>query len=215
MNKEKPFREQAERLRKRVDKKEHIAEQPTNDGALPPRSKVHHQKKKKTKWKLKYPLIRLLALFFILLPIVSFSLYTINENNKSITEPVINDQENIETVDVEDDTEVNDLTENKERDRQGNEQSGEMEVPSVNNEKSSTPSVNDKNASNDKVESNVNESKDSEGKMIYHKVQPNETLFRIAMKYYHSQSGIETIKQVNGIQGNEIRVGETLKIPIN
>ncbi len=43
---------------------------------LPPRSRVHHQKQKKNKWKLKYPVIRLLALFFILLPITIFSIYS-------------------------------------------------------------------------------------------------------------------------------------------
>ena len=37
---------------------------------LPPRSRIHHQKQKKNKWKLKYPVIRLLVLFFILFPLL-------------------------------------------------------------------------------------------------------------------------------------------------
>lgn len=53
-----------------------------------------------------------------------------------------------------------------------------------------------------------------EGKTVYHTVQPGETLFRIAMKYYQSQAGIEKIRQANGISGNEISVGQKLKVPL-
>ena len=52
------------------------------------------------------------------------------------------------------------------------------------------------------------------GKWVYHTVQPGETLYRIAMKYYKSQSGIEKIREANGIQGNEISSGQTLKVPL-
>lgn len=41
-------------------------------------------KKKKSKWKIKYPVIRLLALFFILLPITIFSIYQYVSSDKSI-----------------------------------------------------------------------------------------------------------------------------------
>ncbi len=99
MNKEEPLRDQAERLRKRIAKKDSSLPEVDAEGALPPRSRVHQHKKKRTRWRLKYPIIRLLALFFILLPIVCFSLYTINENNKKgETEPVSTEQENYETV---------------------------------------------------------------------------------------------------------------------
>lgn len=214
MNREEPIRDQAERLRKRIEK----IENPNNEQQseiLPPRSKVHQQKKKKTKFKLKYPIIRLLALFFILLPIVSFSLYTINENNKSI-EPVSNEQQSIEPVDFEEEEET--ATNDTGKEEQVSEDPASetnnigVELPEDNGKDSSTPSVNDKSTANKVTGENKDE--DSSVEMKYHKVQPNETLFRIAMKYYHSQSGIETIKQANGIRGNEIIVGETLKIPM-
>jgi len=44
---------------------------------LPPRSEVH--KNTKTKWKIKYPTIRLLALIFILLPITILSIYYLHD----------------------------------------------------------------------------------------------------------------------------------------
>ena len=61
--------DQAENLRKKM---ENISEQQEDELQLPPRSEVH--KKKKTKWKVKHPLVRILALFFVLLPI-SFTAY--------------------------------------------------------------------------------------------------------------------------------------------
>jgi len=54
---------------------------------------------------------------------------------------------------------------------------------------------------------------EEQGGFLYHQVQPGETLFRIAMNYYKSQDGIEKIRQANGLSGNEISVGQTLKIP--
>lgn len=215
MNKEEPIRDQAERLRKKIEKKE---KQPTEqqEETLPPRSRVHLHKKKKTKFKLKYPLIRLLALFFILLPIVSFSIYTINENNKKTTEPVSNEQESIEPVDFEDEAEVEDSLSHKEEkqsevpEKETNEM--EPELPGVEGESSSLPSANDK-ATNEETAAVEDEASGSN--MKFHKVQPNENLYRIAKKYYNDPSGVEKIKKANGIRGNEIKVGETLKIPMD
>ena len=51
-------------------------------------------------------------------------------------------------------------------------------------------------------------------KVLSHTVQPNETLFRVAMKYYNSQDGLEIIRKANNIKGNEIQAGQVLKIPI-
>ncbi|MEY9868152.1 putative membrane protein YqiK [Peribacillus sp. B2I2] len=61
--------DQAGELRSRIER--HKAK-----SSLPKRSKVHQNKKKKSKVKIKFPMIQLLALFFILLPIGFYSLYT-------------------------------------------------------------------------------------------------------------------------------------------
>lgn len=217
MNKEEPHRDQAERLRKKIEKVQDDTKDLLNSDELPPRSEIHHQKKKKTKWKLKYPMIRLLFLFFILLPIVSLSIYTINENEKRGSfEKVSNEREDYEVVDVEKNEEtVPDVEEEKTVEPLDTEENTStaptnvIETPEI---KNTSPDPKDKTPV--KKEETLKAKGVSVEKIKYHKVQPNETLFRIAMKYYHSQSGIEIIKNANGIQENEIQVGQTLKIPM-
>lgn len=46
------------------------------NSSLPSRSEVHRKKKKKSKRKIKFPLIKLLVLFFILLPIVFYYVFS-------------------------------------------------------------------------------------------------------------------------------------------
>ncbi|SIQ35825.1 LysM domain-containing protein [Peribacillus simplex] len=60
--------DQAGELRSRIERQK-------SKSSLPKRSKVHQNKKKKSKVK-KFPMIQLLALFFILLPIGFYTLYT-------------------------------------------------------------------------------------------------------------------------------------------
>ncbi|MBO0995357.1 LysM peptidoglycan-binding domain-containing protein [Bacillus sp. SD088] len=77
-------------------------------------------------------------------------------------------------------------------------------------EKEPTPPK--KEEEQEKQDSNESQTQD-EGGEVYHTVQPGETLFRIAMNHYQSQDGIEKIRQANGLSGNEISVGQKLKIP--
>lgn len=246
MNKEKPIRDQAERLRKRIEKSKEAPERTSSSKELPPRSRLHNQKSKKTKVKLKYPVIRLLVLSFILLPIVIFSVYTYNEGQKygGVKNATI-DRQGFETVALEKDklsnesNEVEDENENepkedaaidKEEDHgdheniDGNDSSDENEEEAKENENSGSSKQNNQNSGkmdSSKKDSQKNEqgtggetSQTVEEKVIYHKVQPNETLFRIAMNYYKSQDGIEIIRNANGIIDNEIQVGQVLKIPL-
>lgn len=220
MNKEEPHRDQAERLRKKIEKVHDEDQKQLDSGVLPPRSEIHQQKKKKTNLKLKYPVIRLLVLFFILLPVVSFSIYTINENEKrGSSEKVSNDRQDYEVVDVE----TNEKPVNMEpivKDKETEEPiEPEEPVSTVPAKAIETPPI--VNAAPDpkdktpvKKEKTPKEKAASAGKIKYHKVQPEDTLFNLAMKYYRSQSGIEKIKNANGIQGDEIQVGQTLKIPM-
>ena len=46
-----------------------------------------------------------------------------------------------------------------------------------------------------------------------HKVAPGETLYRISMNYYKSDSGVDKIRQANGLSSNNIMVGQKLIIP--
>jgi len=46
-----------------------------------------------------------------------------------------------------------------------------------------------------------------------HKVASNENLYRISLKYYGNGTGVDKIKNANGLSSNEISVGQTLVIP--
>jgi LysM repeat protein len=118
MNNEEPFRDQAERLKQRIEK---INEKIEDNDILPPREQIHRQKKKKTKLKLKYPLIRLLVLFFILLPIIIFSVISYQDGAQKVTGIEKSTEESVgyETINLEN---------SKEDDEISPEESDEVEV---------------------------------------------------------------------------------------
>lgn len=96
-------KDQAEQLRKRMQQEENDEakldekDAPFDVSSLPPRSAVHKGKKKQSKHKLKYPLIRLLVFFFILLPFVVLSIYTYSMSNLRTG----NDRDDYERLNVE------------------------------------------------------------------------------------------------------------------
>ncbi|MBG9590505.1 LysM peptidoglycan-binding domain-containing protein [Cytobacillus firmus] len=246
MSKEDPYRDQAERLRKRIDRKQETGDS-GQKSALPPRSRIHQEKRKKNKWRVKYPVIRLLALFFILLPITIFSIYQYVSSDKSIntglnaeseeigSETVVfatNDEGEGTTIEAreEQETEKPEQAEKPENTKKA-EESQEQDAASDQQEKQTPqkPDEEDKgseSASEKQARQTASDSTDSsktagtqeelnkEGKVVYHTVKPKETIFRIAMTYYKSQSGIEIIKQANNLPSNEIQTGQVLKIPL-
>lgn len=252
MNREDPYREQAERHRKKIERNQKSVSK-GEKAALPPRSIIHREKRNQNKWKLKFPLIRLLALFFILLPITIFSIYNYLESeNRGKAEDVSVQQSGFETVGFEEKgkdkgtkIEINEdysksesevLENEKEKNNvdstknvsksaskedKGNKESekpGENIVEMEKEEKldSKVKEVtNNQEEVTEKEEPIKKEESKKEANIVYHTVQPQETIYRIAMKYYKSQSGIAAIKQANNLGSNEIRVGQVLSIPLN
>jgi LysM repeat protein len=256
MNKEEPYRDQAERLKQRIQKinenvvksenmKESsnviISEKVVKSDDLPPREQIHRQKKQKTKWKLQFPVIRLLALCFILLPIIIFSVIAYRDSGKKIngTESTSGNSAGYETINLEEPkTEVeNKPTIEKETkettpDNIGLSNSTEIKEPPVEVvepetspiESIQTPSTNEdtKKQESDKINQEQTEVTKSPtnttvqtSKIIYHTVQPQETLYKLATKYYHSKTGIEIIRKANGLPNEQINIGQVLKIPLN
>lgn len=230
MSKEDPYRDQAEKLRQRFEK---VNENPVDDSNLPPRGEMHRNRKKKTKWKLKFPIIRLLVLFFFLLLITIFSVYTYIDGKKyhRVEKASVSNQE-YEAINFE-----NNKTKNSpSKDSQVNQSPSEEattgnDKKGVNSNGQSNPVTNQKpsvltppapsttrtnGADLDKNGKNValTAKKENSYNIIYHTVQPQETLYRISMKYFHSDAGIEIIKQANHIQDQNIETGQVLKIPI-
>jgi LysM repeat protein len=231
MNKEEPYRDQAERLKRRIEK---INVQTVETDLLPPREQIHRQKKKKTNFKLKYPVIRLLVLFFILLPIIYFSVISYLDGKKmNRTEKTSGNSVGYETINIEE-RKVDNNSEKKEEQTETKQDSPASQETSNNvEEKTDTvaqPVQTDSNNQNTNTTSNSNnqdtntsetvqkntttQSPVTSKKMIYHTVNTQETLFKIAMKYYHSADGVKIIKQANHLVNEQIVVGQVLKIPL-
>lgn len=235
MNKEEPYRDQAERLKQRIEKINKTIDDKLEDpDQLPPREQLHRQKKKKTKWKIKYPVIRLLVLFFILLPVIIFSVISYMDGKK-ITGTVKTSNESVgyETINLEspDEEENKEQTENNQENTEMPDEEQNSEVMEGGQTDNSTEvisplqssGVNEENASEKDKNSNpptetakkqtVSPAK-TDG-VVYHTVQPKETLYRISMKYYKSQKGMDIIREANHFQGDSINAGQVLKIPLN
>ena len=226
--------DQAEQLRVEVTATREAL--PFNTSSLPSRKEVHGKKKQKIKWKIKFPLVKLLALFFVLLPITVLAIYTsLSKDNKAEVvdnEPVsysevkgfesYNKDENKSVIAEKDKEEKEEKAESSSNDDATKEDTEQVEkveqeensqkvdqLVTTEQEPTETPT---QTTTETKVEQEVE--KKEETKIIEHTVQSNETIFRIAMRYFSSQDGIDIIKQYNGLSGNEIRVGQVLKIPV-
>ncbi|MEK3991024.1 MULTISPECIES: LysM peptidoglycan-binding domain-containing protein [Robertmurraya] len=231
MNKEEPIRDQAEKLRKRMKDVDQKVDSPKDGNTtlsnekLPPRSRVHKQKqlKKKTKIKVKYPLIRLLGMFFILLPIVIFSIYTYNESQKSSVSSTVEESKGAEAVyytDAEEDIaeeveEENTVTEEAVADENGGAEASAVEESANAERANSIETVQETTITPESSTNSNTKAEPVDQTVVYHKVQRGETIFRLAMKYYKSQSGIDIIKKANSLPSNEITVGQTLTIPLS
>ena len=186
---------------------------------LPPRSKLHANKKKKTKWKIHYPMVRLIGIAFFLIPIAILAIVLNDDQNiiskilpseSSIYEPVHvikptpspkppsseEDKEDLkdteETIEEEEDIQE-DVTE---------EQATESSETVAEEKEEKPEPVIEETAINDEIE------------IIYHTVQKEETLFSISVKYYNGRHGEKIIKDFNNLITNQVNVGQTLKIPI-
>ncbi|MEH7107377.1 LysM peptidoglycan-binding domain-containing protein [Bacillus sp. JJ1764] len=228
MNKEDQYRDQAESLRQKVKEingnTNHTVE---NMDPLPPREQLHRNKKKKMKWKVKYPVIRLLVLFFFLLPVIIFSVIFYRDGHK-ISNAVKTSGEHVgyETVNLETTKEkkIKDQrkTENtpvgkEDENSQIQSETAPPNTGEVSNQGGANFGGSDKNSTPQKVvvKPQPKPAPQQTSKVVYHTVRAKETLFGIAMKYYRSQTGMDIIKRANQLQGDQLTEGQVLKIPLN
>ncbi|MGX2960262.1 LysM peptidoglycan-binding domain-containing protein [Peribacillus sp. JNUCC 23] len=184
-----------------------------NAKPLPTRSELRAKKKKKRKNR--FPLIKILAAFFIAMPIAIYFLLPYLEKEKPISLTPQKKTSGFETVEVT--KRINDVESNETIDSEQEKTNDKEAVPGVSNlpeeieqpvEKSSV-SVSERKEKKDKKQ----DAKDGY-QIVYHTVSPNESLFIIATNYYKSAAGIEQIKEWNHLKGDEIQVGQVLKIPL-
>lgn len=216
--------DQAQSLREQL-----IDEVKERTGSYPPRREVHKQKQSKSKFKIKYPLIRLLVIIFICLPVMVLSImYYLEQKNSAkmgeetaVDSVIVNFSKSTETKDdttldanVPEETEDKTNEETDESSKQEDEEKPlqqENAEEQVKQQKETTQNGFDKN---DVVAEGKGGKEASEQKVITHEVQPGENLFRIAKKYYGSRDGEQIIRDYNQINGNDIYAGQLLKIPI-
>ncbi|MEH7075635.1 LysM peptidoglycan-binding domain-containing protein [Neobacillus drentensis] len=228
MNNEEPFRDQAERLKRRIEK---INEKLDDKENLPPREHIHRQKKKKTKWKLKYPVIRLLVLSFILLPIIIFSVISYQNGTKKVDGVQKSGDDSVETINLEksneaEETQVDNLDQSEEAISDTNDteeskgQESQIETTSgsldntTDNENNTTVNQNSNNEQEKETET-TDTTEMAKNSVVTHIVKPNENLYRLAMMYYHSPKGMDIIIKANNLQSKQINTGQVLKIPLN
>ncbi|MCR8846981.1 LysM peptidoglycan-binding domain-containing protein [Rossellomorea sp. SC111] len=226
-----PYRDQAAKKKIKIER---VPEEPPakKREPLPPRSELHRDKHKKNKWKMKYPLISMLLLFFILLPLTVFGLYSFFDHRNG---PLV-----VMSEDVDDVVEVRyDQSENEKEgseaaaDPKTEEDPPETEQKNASS-KESASSTGEKNQQasapppketvekpkeqikkETKEEPQETKKEEPKVKVVYHTVKPQETLYRIAMNYYHSPSGVDRIKEWNKIQDTDIQTGQVLEIPLD
>ncbi|MFS0822918.1 LysM peptidoglycan-binding domain-containing protein [Bacillus sp. 1P02SD] len=201
---------------------------------LPPRSEFHKTKKKKTKVRIKYPIIRLLALLFVLLPVAILS-YKFNSIPDQIESTPVKKSINFESISYEDEDEdeneqapgVNEPEEESEKVEQKStvekeeppQPEVEKQVEGPTNEEPKQNAVENNpppTAEETKVTQPVQQKEKPKDRydVKYHTVKADETLYRISMHYYNSRSGEELIKRWNNINGDTVVEGQVLRIPI-
>jgi LysM repeat protein len=238
MNKEAPYRDQAERTRKKIMRTKSNNVSPELE-EIPPRSKLHRQKRNKNKWKLKYPVIRLLALFFILLPISIFSAYSyLNNDGGGVGNGAVKSG-GYEKISIEKDSTNQEKQASlpvsfEEKDMEAEKTAvepaplAEDSVPSPADSKN--PAVTPKSKVSNKVSpiepkeaqeivpnqkhEESNELNQTDEKTVYHTVKEGDNLFRISLTYFNSQHGMDIIRHANNLQGDEVQLGQILKIPL-
>ncbi|WP_449536786.1 LysM peptidoglycan-binding domain-containing protein [Ferdinandcohnia sp. Marseille-Q9671] len=204
---------------------------PDKKTSLPPRGVVHKKKKKKTKFKIKYPVVRLLALLFVLLPIAILS-YKFNSDTDFLKPAPVKKSSNFESISYEKPEETKPSSETpKEEDpiteEPQIEDQNDEEPKSVDNETPTENAVEEKGKEEipqkeltaaEKEAAKQPQQQEEKPKdqydVKYHKVQPEETLYRISMKYYNSREGEDLIKRWNDIDGDTVVSGQVLRIPI-
>jgi LysM repeat protein len=167
---------------------------------LQSRSEIHRKKKKKKKSKVKYPILKLLSLFFILLPITIYTVYHYSDDFP-LAGIGSNIEHGFETIEIDEDASV------------AIDQKNDKKEKRVDN-KETTHNQNSGEGMHNINEGEENQPNSKKFKIIDHTVQPQETIDSISIKYYKSKQGIPLIQQWNNLEGNDISAGQKLKIPL-
>ncbi|MEW4222535.1 LysM peptidoglycan-binding domain-containing protein [Rossellomorea marisflavi] len=238
-----PYREQAAKSKKKIDRVQEVEPVHEFDG-LPSRSEIQRKKResKKKKTAIQHPLIKLLLVFFFLMPIIFLSLYSyfVNKSGPLVVFSSKNGVEEVQYDQGEPSETAPTADEDKEKEQAKKKEEAEKAKAKKEKEKAEALKAKEKaEAKKAKEREEAKKAKEKEeakkaeekkqqeqaaiqqekseeaGRVVQHTVKPQETLYRIAMDYYQSPSGVQIISEANGIQDNEIYTGQVLTIPLN
>ncbi|WP_456274194.1 LysM peptidoglycan-binding domain-containing protein [Bacillus sp. AK031] len=221
-----PYRAQAEKLRQKIERVEYKPEPEAEQAkSLPKRSDIHQEKRKK----IKYPLIKGMLAVFVILPVLLYGLYSFLDINQAggsaAAENGKLEEVTYETRQTEEKVKSGTNLDNEGRDLKAAESNEKDSVPESEAEQPQTASSKEEESGEEVNEQDIvqltdqNEAVsaaeyDEKVQVIEHIVKPQETLFRIAMNYYNSQSGIEKIKEWNNLANHDLEAGQVIKIPL-
>ena len=204
-----------------------------NHDKLPPRSVYHAQAKgnEKNNYKIKLPFIRLFMFVVAILLVTIVSITLFSKESTPTGSPVQPDDStpplsNIGQADSdeEDDDEVEEETPSNVVVVKPNitikpvtptDQTTSSTDSQVSSNENSQTEVEKPNTNTQTNSTNTKPSTPVTPKVEYveHTVKKEETLYRIAMNYFKSASGVEIIQKFNGLKDTTIREGQILKIP--
>ncbi|QHE52551.1 LysM peptidoglycan-binding domain-containing protein [Pontibacillus sp. HMF3514] len=171
---------------------------------LPPRSETHKDKKTGYKWKVRYPVIRLLIVLFIILTLLIpiYNLWGKQDESGGVLGSV-------QSAKASDASYMLELTRYK--------KSPET-VLGLDNKEETEPSEKalDESAGNNETSNKDDVASTKDGVTPTYKeyvVREGDTLFSISMKFYKSKDGEKRIIRANHLEAEEIYVGQTLLIP--
>ncbi len=207
----------------------------------PPMLSRSDSRKKQKKGFFKYPLLNVLIVFFLLIPIVSIIVFlavqnagtpdnevkeeksvTVDSNKKAKEEAAEKEKEAKEKKAAEEkaakEAEAKKVAEAKaaEEAKQAEEaKKAEEAEQKAAQEEADRKAAEEKAAAEAKAAEEAKQQQEQAAKST-HTVQSGETLYRIAVNAYGSAgaaSGVEKIKQANGLTSNNVPIGTVLKIP--
>lgn len=244
------FKDQAHELRERIkreqsgdghtsiDPKESLVEKNSENELqdsvtllnLPPRSVVHSQSNKGVKLKIKFPLVRLLLLIFLVI-LLSIPLYHMwnskyekSDTPSSSSDTKVGEMVSFQPVADFDDKTANDKKENTEAEKEtpvieemeevdNNPSSEDKDELTLVSKEALTQNQDQGQDQNQDQDQNQVQKVDEDPSPIYYQVKKGDTLFSIAMEFYGAKWGETLIIEANRLDRREVFAGETLLIP--
>ncbi|TDL34708.1 LysM domain-containing protein [Jeotgalibacillus sp. S-D1] len=230
-----PYRDQANKSRQELKTANERTDTQDESAGEKSRLALHSKKRdEKASQKKPFPLIRVLLALFVLLPLtVTILSITFFDNEDSVTNATLSRDNSVQLDKPESkNAAVNEEKDTAEKKQQPAKESDAVELEKETAKKEEEPAVEAVKPVEEPVDETPVEEPEAPAEEPEeeappaeeppaeettgsgtHTVQSSETLFRISVNYYGSGDFVDQIKQMNGLQTNDIHEGQVLKMP--